>query len=598
MVPGLAAAGGGLLTVLGIEKSLTGRRWVWRAAEERLGLGLAEKLAVPELIGRMLAARGVSMEQAVDFLDPTLRALLPDPSCMADMDVAAARLAMAVERGECVGVFGDYDVDGACSAALMVTILRALGCKVLHHVPDRILEGYGPNSEAMRSMAERGASVLICVDCGTTGHDAFAALHNMADILVFDHHKADGAPPRIAATVNPNRLDCSSGLTGICATAVAFLVCVALFRVLRSRNYFAQRAAPDLLETLDLVALATICDVMPLTGLNRALVTQGLRVMAKRARPGIAALLEVAGLSEAPTAMNCGFALGPRINASGRIAEADMGLRLLLEQDADQAMRLAAVLDTVNRQRQDVEAGMLDAAMAQAAVQVAAGYPVILVAQAGWHPGVVGIVAGRLKEKFNRPALVGGITDGLVKGSGRSVAGLDLGAAVIAARQSGLLLTGGGHAMAAGFSLPVAGLGGLHALLNERLAAATALPDAADLMLEGMLGLSGADAALAQMVARLGPFGMGNEEPQFVLPRARVVKTDRIGKDGGTIRAMVEGESGGRIKALLFRAKEGGLADALSRVGGAPLHLAGYLRAESWNGRISAGFFVTDAAPA
>jgi single-stranded-DNA-specific exonuclease len=323
-----------------------------------------------------------------------------------------------------------------------------------------------------------------------------------------------------------------------------------------------------------------------------------LRVMSKRARPGIAALLEVAGLSEAPTAMNCGFALGPRINASGRIAEADMGLRLLLEQDADQAMRLAAVLDTVNRQRQDVEAGMLDAAMAQAAVQVAAGYPVILVAQAGWHPGVVGIVAGRLKEKFNRPALVGGITDGLVKGSGRSVAGLDLGAAVIAARQSGLLLTGGGHAMAAGFSLPVAGLGGLHALLNERLAAATALPDAADLMLEGMLGLSGADAALAQMVARLGPFGMGNEEPQFVLPRARVVKTDRIGKDGGTIRAMVEGESGGRIKALLFRAKEGGLADALSRVGGAPLHLAGYLRAESWNGRISAGFFVTDAAPA
>jgi single-stranded-DNA-specific exonuclease len=586
------------LTVLGIEKSLTGRRWVWRPAEERLGLGLAEKLAVPELIGRMLAARGVTLEQAADFLDPTLRALLPDPSCMADMDVAAARLAAAVEGGECIGVFGDYDVDGACSAALMVTILRALGCKVLHHVPDRILEGYGPNSEAMRSMAERGASVLICVDCGTTGHEAFAPLHNMADILVFDHHKSDGTPPRIAATVNPNRLDCSSGLTGICATAVAFLVCVALLRVLRAHNYFAARAAPDLLETLDLVALATICDVMPLTGLNRALVTQGLRVMAKRARPGIAALLEVAGLSEAPTAMNCGFALGPRINASGRIAEADMGLRLLLAEDADEAMRLAAVLDTVNRQRQDVEAGMLDAAMAQAAQQVAAGYPVILVAEPTWHPGVVGIVAGRLKEKFNRPALVGGITDGLVKGSGRSVAGLDLGAAVIAARQAGLLLTGGGHAMAAGFSLPVEGLEGFHALLKERLAEATALPSAADLMLEGMLGLGGADAALAQMVARLGPFGMGNEEPLFVLPRARVVKTDRIGKDGGTIRAMVEGEGGGRIKALLFRAKEGGLADALSRVGGAPLHLAGYLRAESWNGRISAGFFVTDAAPA
>jgi single-stranded-DNA-specific exonuclease len=517
---------------------------------------------------------------------------------MVDMDVAAERLATAVQAGECIGVFGDYDVDGACSAALMVSVLRALGCKVLHHVPDRILEGYGPNSEAMRGLAERGASVLICVDCGTTGHEAFAPLHNLADILVFDHHKSDGLPPRIAATVNPNRLDCASGLTGICATAVAFLVCIALLRTLRGRGFFTDRAAPDLLGTLDLVALATICDVMPLTGLNRALVTQGLRVMAKRARPGIAALLEVAAVNEAPTAMNCGFALGPRINASGRIAEADMGLRLLLADDMAEARRLAGVLDQVNRQRQAVEAGMLDDAMAQAAAQVAAGHPVILVARDGWHPGVVGIVAGRLKEKFNRPALVGGITEGLVKGSGRSVAGLDLGEAVIAARQAGVLLTGGGHAMAAGFSLPADGLDGFHAMLNTRLAEANSLPDAADLVLEGMLGLSGADTALAEMVGRLGPFGMGNEEPLFVLPRARVVKSDRIGKDGGTIRAMVEGEGGGRIKALLFRAGQGGLADALSRVGGAPLHLAGYLRAERWNGRVSAGFFVTDAAPA
>jgi single-stranded-DNA-specific exonuclease len=598
MVAGLNAAGGGGLAVLGIEKSLTGRRWVWRASEERLGQGLAERLGLPELVGRMLAARGVTIEQAADFLEPTLRALLPDPSCIVDMDVAAARLGKAVEAGECIGVFGDYDVDGACSAALMVTVLRALGCKVLHHVPDRILEGYGPNSEAMRGMAEGGARVLICVDCGTTGHEAFAPLHNLADILVFDHHKSDGVPPRIVATVNPNRLDCTSGLTGICATAVAFLVCIALLRTLRGRGFFAGKAAPDLLGMLDLVALATICDVMPLTGLNRALVTQGLRVMAKRARPGIAALLEVAAVTEAPTAMHCGFALGPRINAAGRIAEPDMGLRLLLAEDVEEARRLAGVLDSVNRQRQAVEAGMLEDAMAQAAAQVTAGCPVILVAREGWHPGVVGIVAGRLKEKFNRPALVGGVTDGLVKGSGRSVAGLDLGAVVIAARQAGVLLTGGGHAMAAGFSLPEAGLDGFHALLNERLAKAAGLPDAADLMLEGMLGLSAADTALAQMVARLGPFGMGNEEPLFVLPRARVVKTDRIGKDGGTIRAMVEGEGGGRIKALLFRAGQGRLADALSRVGGAPLHLAGYLRAERWNGQVTAGFIVTDAAPA
>ena len=586
------------LTLLGVERSLTGRRWVWRASEERLGLGIAQALGLPELIGRLLAARGVSAEQATDFLDPTLRAMLPDPSCMVDMDRAAARLADAVVAGECVGVFGDYDVDGACSSALMVSVLQGLGCPVLYHVPDRILEGYGPNVAALRGMAERGAKLLVCVDCGTTGHEVFAPLHNLADVIVFDHHKAEGLPPKIAATVNPNRLDCGSGLTGICATAVAFIGCIALVRALRRRGFFAQRAEPDLREMLDLVALATICDVMPLTGLNRALVTQGLKVMGRRARPGIAALLEVAKLNDAPTAMNCGFALGPRINASGRIAEADMGLRLLLTDDPHTARDLAETLDSVNRQRQAVEAGILQSALSVAQAQVIAGHPVILLAQDGWHPGVVGIVAGRIKEKFNRPALVAGISDGLAKGSGRSVPGLDLGAAVIAARQSGILATGGGHAMAAGFSLPAERLGALHDFLDERLAEATVLPGAGELTLEGVLAVSGADAALAQMVARLGPFGMGNEEPLFVLPRARVVKSERIGKDGGTIRAMVEGEGGGRVKALLFRAKDGELANALSRVGDAPLHLAGHLRAESWNGRVSAGFFVTDAAPA
>jgi single-stranded-DNA-specific exonuclease len=417
-------------------------------------------------------------------------------------------------------------------------------------------------------------------------------------VLVFDHHKAEGPPARIRATVNPNRLDCSSGLTTICATAVAFITCIALLRTLRRRGFFEVRAEPDLRELLDLVALATICDVMPLTGLNRALVTQGLRVMAKRARPGIAALLEVAKLTEAPTPMHCGFALGPRINASGRIAESDMGLRLLLAEDAEAATVLAQALDGVNRQRQAVEAAIMGEAMAQAESQVAAGHAVILLAQEGWHPGVVGIVAGRVKEKFNRPALVAGIIDGLAKGSGRSVPGLDLGAAVIAARQIGLLATGGGHAMAAGFSAPEAALAELHVFLNERLVSAAELPGATELTLEGVLAVSGADAALAQMVARLGPFGTGNAEPIFVLPRARVVKTDRIGKDGNTIRAMVEGEGGGRLKALLFRAKDGPLAEALCRAGGAPLHLAGYLRAETWQGRVSAGFFVTDAAPA
>jgi len=585
--------------VLGVQQSLTGKRWVWRGQdEERIGLGIAQQLGVPELMGRLLAARGVSAAHAPDYLDPTLRAMLPDPSSIIDMDAAASRMADAVMGAECVGVFGDYDVDGACSSAIMVTVLRQLGCEVLHHVPDRMLEGYGPNSNALRGMAERGARLLICVDCGTGADAAFAPLHNMADVLVFDHHKAEGPPAKIRATVNPNRLDCSSGLNSICATAVAFIACIALLRALRKRGFFEGKAEPDLREFLDLVALATICDVMPLTGLNRALVSQGLKVMAKRARPGIAALLEVAKLSEAPTAMHCGFALGPRINASGRIAESDMGLRLLLAEAPEDAAALAQTLDQVNRQRQAVEAAIMGEAMAQAEAQVAAGHAVILLAQAGWHPGVVGIVAGRVKEKFNRPALVAGIAEGLAKGSGRSVPGLDLGAAVISARQMGLLATGGGHAMAAGFSLKESGLPALHGFLNERLVSAAELPSAAELALEGVLAPGGADAALAQMVARLGPFGTGNAEPMFVLPRALIVKTDRIGKDGNTIRAMVEGEGGGRLKALLFRAKDGPLAEALCRAGGAPLHLAGHLRAESWQGRVSAGFFVADAAPA
>jgi single-stranded-DNA-specific exonuclease len=495
-------------------------------------------------------------------------------------------------------VFGDYDVDGACSSAIMVTVLRELGAKVLYHVPDRMLEGYGPNTNALRGLADKGARLIVCVDCGTGAHEAFAPLHNMADVIVFDHHKSEGPPPAIHATVNPNRLDCGSGLNTICAAGVAFIAVVALARTLRQRGFFSSHAEPDLLALLDLVALATVCDVMPLTGLNRAFVTQGLRVMARRARPGLAALLEVAKLSEAPNAMHCGFALGPRINASGRIAESDMGLRLLLAEDAETAQVLAQALDAVNRQRQAVEAGISADAMALAQAQIDAGHAVILLAQAGWHPGVVGIVAGRIKEKFNRPVLVAGIAEGVAKGSGRSVPGLDLGAAVIAARQSGLLKTGGGHAMAAGFSLAEDGVAAFHAFLNERLAAASTMPDAGALTLDGMLAVSGADAALAQMVGRLGPFGTANAEPQFVLPRARIVKSDRIGKDGNTIRAMVEGEGGGRVKALLFRAKEGELAAALCRVGDAPLHLAGYLRAESWQGRTTAGFFITDAAPA
>ncbi|HUA77690.1 MAG TPA: DHH family phosphoesterase, partial [Acetobacteraceae bacterium] len=449
---------------LGVAESLSGRRWVWREAEERLGLGIAERLGVPEILGRILALRGVTMEGAGDFLAPTLRALMPDPSRLADMDRAAERLAAAVAAGETVAVFGDYDVDGACAGALLVSVLGALGVPVAAYVPDRIREGYGPNPAALCRLVEGGARLIVCADCGSGADEAFAAVAGRAEVIVLDHHKT-GAPgphrPPLLALVNPNRLDDGSGLGAVCATAIAFLAMVALLRLLRRRGFFAGRAGtggaatggaatgsagtgsagtgraePDLLAWLDLVALATVCDVMPLSGLNRALVAQGLKVMARRLRPGLAALLSVAEVAGHPTADSCGFALGPRINAAGRIAEADLGLRLLLAPDADAALPLARALDAVNRQRQQVETGVLEAAMAAAETQAEAGLPVLLVSGEGWHPGVLGIVAGRIKERFNRPACVAGHTVGTAKGSGRSVPGLDLGAAVLAARQA------------------------------------------------------------------------------------------------------------------------------------------------------------------
>ena len=584
----------------GVGRSLGGRRWLWRGVEDRVALGIAQRHELPELLGRLLAGRGVGVERAADFLEPTLRALLPDPSVLADMDAAADRLARAAVSGETIAVFGDYDVDGACSGALIAGFMRGLGCTVYGYVPDRMTEGYGPNAPALQALALRGATLIVCVDCGTAAEQPLASVHGRADIVVLDHHKAEGPPPAIHATVNPNRLDCGSGLGHLCATAIAFLTAVAVVRALRRSGFFAARPEPDLMAALDLVALATICDVMPLLGLNRAFVTQGLKVMARRARPGIAALLDIVQANRPSATLSgaiCGFGLGPRINAAGRIGESDMGLRLLLTEDADEARHLARMLDAINGQRQDVEAMMLDQAMAQAAEQAGAGQPVLVVAGPQWHPGVAGIVAGRIKERHNRPACVAGMADGIARGSGRSVVGLDLGAAVIAARQAGILTSGGGHAMAAGFALPIERLADFHEFLNDRLHAASELPSVADLEIEGALTTEAATVELATQIARMAPFGTGNPEPVFVLQRARVVRADRVGKDGATIRAFVEGEGGGRLKAMLFRARDGALADALLDRSGVPLHLAGQLRAEAWNGAVTAGFFISDAAP-
>ena len=585
------------MTTLDGVRGLSGRRWVWRTGEDRIALGIAQRLEVPEILGRLLAARGIGIEAAAHFLEPTLRALLPDPSILMDMDAAAERLAHAVSTNETAGVFGDYDVDGACSAALMVTWLRSFNMRVLHHVPDRMKEGYGPNAPALLSLADRGASLIICVDCGTAAGEALSVLSGRADVIVLDHHKPEGPPPRILATVNPNRLDDTSGLTTLCAAGVAFLTVIAATRTLRRQGFFAARAEPDLIALLDLVALATVCDVMPLYGVNRAFVCQGLRVMARRARPGVAALLEVTQVREKLSAFTCGFALGPRINAAGRIDEADLGLRLLLCDDRIEALALAERLDGINRQRRDVEAEMLEAAMHAASVQAEAGNAVLVVAGEGWHPGVVGIVSGRIKERFNRPACVAGISAGMAKGSGRSVPGVDLGGAVIAARQAGILTTGGGHPMAAGFSLPADRIGDFHAFLNERLAAAASLPGAVDLLVEAALMVPAATMDLARQMERLAPFGAGNDEPVVVLQRARVIRADRVGKDLSSIRVFLEGEGGGpRLKGMLFRARDGALTEALLSRDRVPLHLAGYLRVEAWNGSESVGFIIADAA--
>jgi len=582
--------------VLGIARSVTGRRWVWRLGDARQGLGIAQRLSLPEIVGRLLVARGVDLDTARDYLEPTLRALLPDPSVLMDMDAAADRLAVAVRSGEHVAVFGDYDVDGACAGALITRFLREMGCEVTTYVPDRLKEGYGPNPAAIAHLCATGATLIVCVDCGIAAAEALAAAQGRAEVVVLDHHKAEGPIPRIAAVVNPNRLDCASGLRHVCAAAVAFMAAVATLRCLRRAGWFARREEPRLLELLDLVALATVCDVMPLTGLNRALVAQGLKVMARRGRPGIAALLEVTGARDAPSAHTLGYLLGPRINASGRIAEPDLGLRLLLSDDAVEARAMAEKLDAVNRRRQEVEGEVLGAAFAMAEAQASADRAVLLLCGDGWHPGVVGIVAGRVKEKYNRPSCVAGVTAGIAKGSGRSVPGVDLGAAVIAARQAGLLETGGGHAMAAGFSFLASRGAALHEYLEERLAHASLLPAAADLLVEGALTVRGATASLALDVERLAPFGAGNEEPVFALARARIVRADRVGKEGGTVRAIVEGEDGGRLKTICFRAKDGPLAQLLLAGDRVPLHLCGHLRAERWNDEVGAALQVVDAA--
>jgi single-stranded-DNA-specific exonuclease len=588
---------------LGIEHSLTGRRWAERLADERIALAMAQRHGLPDAICRLLAAREVDLEGVPDFLEPTLRKFLPDPSHLKDMDLAVARLVRAVQQGERIVVFGDYDVDGATSSALLLRFFRAIGGNIGVYIPDRRKEGYGPNAPALLKLREEGAAVVVTVDCGVTAYEPLAEARKAGlDVVVIDHHQAELALPEALAVVDPNRIDDQSPHKQLAAVGVAFLLCVGINRALRAAGWYGDaRPEPDLRQWLDLVALGTVADVVPLTGVNRALVRQGLAVMQQRRNPGLAALADVARLREPPGAYHLGFMLGPRVNAGGRVGQADLGARLLASDDVHEVGALAIRLDEFNSERRAIEREVLDQAIARIEGLYGPdrkGLPAALVVESeGWHIGVIGIVASRLVERYGRPAFVIGMDSEVGKGSGRSVRGVDLGAAVLAARQSGLLINGGGHAMAAGLTVAREQLPHLIRFLDERLAPQLgAAPAMRELGIDAALAPGAATQELVGMIERAGPFGAGNALPRFALTGVRVDYAQPVGE--GHVRCTLVGHQRGRIEAIAFRAGQSELGRALLDPARPILHVAGALRLDRYNGRESVRLQIDDAASA
>jgi len=586
---------------LGVERSLTGRRWVSRLdeGEARNAVTIAQRHVVPDIVARVLAGRGVAPDDVPTFLDPALKRLLPDPSVLTDMDKAAARIADAVIAGEPMAVFGDYDVDGATSSALFARYMRAVGRDPVIYIPDRLFEGYGPNSEALKSLASAGTRLVVCVDCGSTSRQALADGKAMGlDVVVVDHHQLGAELPPAVAVVNPNRQDDLSGLGHLAAVGVTFLTLVAVNRALRTRGWFATRPEPELLQWLDLVALGTVCDVVPLIGLNRAFVAKGLLAMSRRANRGLAALADAARLGGPAAPYHLGFLLGPRINAGGRIGDAALGARLLASDDPVECERLAAELDRLNRERQALETVMLEEAIAEAAAEIGDGEgPSVLVTASGrWHPGVVGLIASRLKDRFHRPAVAIAMQpNGVGSGSGRSVAGVDLGHAVRRAVERGILVKGGGHAMAAGLTVEKARLGDLRAFLEEALRRAVSGSEEADgLAVDAALTAQGATVDMIEMVDRAGPFGTGNLEPVFAFPSHQLAYVEANGN--GHVRATLRGSDGTTLKATAFRAADTDLGRALLANRGRQMHVAGMLSIDSWQGRRQPALRIVDVS--
>lgn len=589
---------------LGVERSVCGRAWRDRLDERGAAraLAIAQRHNLPEMLARILAGRNVEAEDVESFLDPTVKWLMPDPHVLTGMKAAAERLADAMQRGESVAIFGDYDVDGATSSALLALFLRAGGLDPLVHIPDRIFEGYGPNVDAIRSLAERGAKLLVTVDCGTTSMEPLAEAQRLGlEVVVIDHHQADEQLPPAVAVVNPNRRDDLSGLGHLAAVGLTFITVVAISRELRKRGFWSEaRPEPDLLSFLHLVALGTVADVVPLKGLNRAFVSKGLIALRRREHVGQTALMDVARLSGPPEPYHLGFLLGPRINAGGRIGRADLGVRLLMESDPVEAARIATELDRLNRERQVIEQQTLAEAEAEAmaAMGVEEKGAVVVTAAEGWHAGVVGLVAARLKERYGRPAFAIAIDPaGIGTGSGRSIAGVDLGQAVRRAVTEGLLTKGGGHAMAAGVTLKKGALAEFRAYLERTLGDVVLAARRDDaLRIDAALSASAANAETMATIARAGPFGAGNAEPIVAFPNHTLVYAEEVGQNH--IRARFKSGDGGFVNAIAFRAVGQKLGNALMQSRGRAVHVAGCLALNRWQGEERVQLRILDLAPA
>ncbi|HEY7229770.1 MAG TPA: single-stranded-DNA-specific exonuclease RecJ [Pseudolabrys sp.] len=587
---------------LGVERSLTGRAWRDRldAGGAARALAIAQRHGLDELLARVLAGRNVAVENVESFLDPTIKRLLPEPHTLTDMEAASTRIADAIVRVESVAIFGDYDVDGATAAALLCRYLRHCGLDPIVHIPDRIFEGYGPNVDAVGSFADRGVKLLITVDCGVTSLEPLAEARKRGlDAVVIDHHQADETLPEAVAIVDPNRADDLSGLGHLAAVGLVFVTLVAVTRELRRRNFWNDgKTEPDLLSLLHLVALGTVADVVPLRGLNRAFVAKGLIALRRREHPGATALMDAARLAGPPEPWHLGFLLGPRINAGGRIGRADLGVRLLLEEDFTEATRIAAELDRLNRERQQIEQATV--AQAEAEALAAMGREekdtAVVTAAEGWHPGVLGLVAARLKERYGRPAFAIGFGPGGVgTGSGRSIPGVDLGRAVRAAVQEGVLIKGGGHAMAAGVTLKKSALGAFRAYLEDNLAISVeaARSDSA-LPIDGAISAAGLNYSLADLLSRAGPYGAGNPEPLLALPAHTIAFADPIGDSH--VRVRLRSNDGKLVNAIAFRASGQPLGKALLENRGRAVHAAGHVAIDRWRGEERVQLRLVDIA--